>query len=148
MTYNRAALIATAIAHALAWAAFLWLTLYLCVYRVVSIIFQQTTKGGWASSQDIPAVSTSACILESYDLWAALVFFVPVISTGVALILLLVWRLPRLWGALMLGILSFAGLAFCLLGYLGYGAAYVPAVLALITGTVLSSRRAEPGGAS
>ena len=140
MTFHRPAIIATSVAHALAWAAFLWLTIARCAFRVIYEVFQQTPQGGWASSQDIPAVSSFACFLP-YVWWGLFVFFVPVILTGVALILVLVWRMPRLWGTLILGILSAAGLACCLLGYLSWGLLYVPSVLALITGTVLFSRR-------
>ncbi len=140
LTFHRAVIIATSVAHALAWAAFLWLTIPPCAFRVIYEVFQQTPQGGWASSQDIPAVSSSACFLP-YVWWGPFVFFVPVILTGVALILVLVWRMPRLWGTLILGILSAAGLACCLLGYLSWGLLYVPSVLALITGTVLFSRR-------
>ena len=76
-----------------------------------------------------------------YDLWGASWYFVPVLLTGVALILMLVFQMPRWWGTLILGILSFAVVGICLVGYLGFGIAYVPSALAMLVATVLSVRR-------
>ena len=76
-----------------------------------------------------------------YDLWDASWYFVPVFLTGMALIMLLAFQMPRRWGTLILGVLSFAVVGICLVGYLGFGVAYVPSALAMLVATVLSVRR-------
>ena len=81
-----------------------------------------------------------SCPLD-YDLWGASWYFVPVLLTGVALILVLAFQMPRWWGALILGILSAAVVGMCLIGYLSFGISYVPSALAMLVGTVLHTRR-------
>ena len=45
--------------------------------------------------------------MRDNDLWGASWYFVPVLLTGVALILMLVFQMPRWWGTLILGFLSY-----------------------------------------
>jgi hypothetical protein len=126
MVQNRSTLIATATAHALAWLVFLWLIFPRCIFGGVS--------------PGSTSMVIGSCSLD-YDLWGASWYFVPVLLTGVALILMLVFQMPRWWGTLILGILSFAVVGICLVGYLGFGIAYVPSALAMLVATVLSVRR-------
>ena len=126
MPYNRGTLIAVSIAHALAWLIFLWLTFPRCIFGVVS--------------PEATSMVIGSCPLD-YDLWGASWFFVPVLLTGVALIMVLTWRMPLWWGTLILGILSIAVVGMCLIGYLSFGIAYVPSALAMIVGTALHTRR-------
>ena len=53
----------------------------------------------------------------------------------------LAFRMSRWWGTLILGFLSIAVVGICLVGYLGFGIAYVPSALAMLVATVLSVRR-------
>ena len=124
MAQKRSTLIATATAHAMAWLVFLWLIFPRCIFR--------------GFSQKSIAVVIGSCSLD-YDLWGASWYFVPVLLTGVALILVLAFRMSRWWGTLILGFLSIAVMGMCLMGYLGFGIGYVPSALAMLVGTVLHS---------
>ena len=108
----------------MAWLVFLWLIFPRCIFR--------------GFSQKSIAVVIGSCSLD-YDLWGASWYFVPVLLTGVALILVLAFRMSRWWGTLILGFLSIAVMGMCLMGYLGFGIGYVPSALAMLVGTVLHS---------
>ena len=126
MAQKRSTLIATATAHAMAWLVFLWLIFPRCIFGDVS---------PWSTSMVI-----GSCPLD-YDLWDASAYFVPVLLTGVALVLVLAFRMPRWWGTLILGILTIGVVGMCLVGFLGFGIGYVPSALAMLIATVLSVRR-------
>ena len=127
---KRSTLIATATAHAMAWLVFLWLIFPHCIF------------GGFSPKST--AMVIGSCPLD-YDLWGASWYFVPVLLTGVALVLVLAFRMPRWWGTLILGFLSIAVVGICLMGYLGFGIGYVPSALAMLVGTVLHSARHHLG---
>ena len=131
MAQKRSTLIATATAHAMAWLVFLWLIFPRCIFR--------------GFSQKSTAVVIGSCSLD-YDLWGASWYFVPVLLTGVALILVLAFRMSRWWGTLILGFLSIAVVGMCLMGYLGFGIGYVPSALAMLVGTVLHSADEDARG--
>ena len=130
MAQKRSTLVATATAHAMAWLVFLWLIFPRCIFGGVSPAATSMVIG--------------SCPLD-YDLWGASWFFVPVLLTGVALVLVLAFRMPRWWGILILGILSIAVVGMCLMGYLSFGIGYVPSALAMLVGTVLHTRSPRTG---
>ena len=116
----RAAGVSAAVAHALAWVAFLWIVVGSCVYHC-------------------------AFFFDRNGLWFFTAMFFPVILTGLALITLLTWKGPRLGTTLVLGGLATVLLAFCVMGYLSYGIVYLPAALALITAAIIFGVRTGVG---
>lgn len=120
MRVERSALIAAAIAHVLAWAMFLWIVIGQCVDQC-------------------------AFFLVGNGLWFLTAMFIPVVLTGLALITLLTWTVSRLGAKFVLGILAVLLLAFCGMGYLSYGWAYLPPALALTTAAIIFGVRSGDG---
>ena len=126
---SRVADVSAAFAHALAWAAFLWIVLNPCAYRGVSAT--PAAMDGLDQGPERNSASLRLFIKEN-GLWAIGPIFVPVLLTGLALITLLIWKGPRLGAALILGGLATVLLAFCVMGYLSFGIMYSPSAFALI----------------
>ena len=157
MRFDRVATLVS-VAHALAWAAFLWIALWPHTYQGVSATPVQVDEFGNVIGttehvlNEASVVRHSASFVEVNGIGPLLLLFIPVALTGVALMTLL--ALPRIgaWGDVrsirlpaILWALTVALLAFCLLGYLSFGVLYVPAALALIVAAaILSFRRRLP----
>lgn len=115
------------LAHAVAWAAFLWLALWPFAYRGTSV---QAVPAG---SDEVPIVTElSASFVEANGLWVLLLMLVPVVLTGLALLAVWYWS-PGGWarGAL-LWFLAVLSIGFCVLGMLSFGLLFVPVALALV----------------
>lgn len=140
---SRVADVSAAVAHALAWAAFLWIVLNPCAYRGVSAT--PTTGNGLEQGQN-EVVHYCAFFSEVNGLWAIIPMFVPVALTGLALITLLIWKGSRLGASVILGGLAIVLLAFCVLGYLSYGIIYSPSALALIIVAIAYRLRPQLSG--
>ncbi len=130
---SRVADVSAAVAHALAWAAFLWIVLNPCFYRGVSAT-PAALYGLDQGQRDI--VHHCAFFSEINGLWATVPIFVPVVLTGLALITLLIWKGPRLGATLILAGLATVLLAFCAMGYLSFGVIYSPAAFVLIIAAI------------
>ena len=155
MKFNRASIVSApvsapvvsaAVAHALAWIAFLWLAFWPYSYRGVSATPVQVDElGNPVGTAPSEVVRYSASFVEANGLEALVPLLIPVTLTGLALIVLLTWRIRRVGIAFALWLLTVVLLAFCLLGYLSFGVLYVPAALALIVAAaILSFRRRLP----
>ena len=140
---GRVAVASAAVAHALAWAAFLWTVLNPCAYRGVSTT--PSSVDGLHQGQG-EVVHHCAFYSEENGLWALVPIFVPVVLTGLALITLLIWKGPRLGAGLILGGLAIVLLAFCVMGYLSFGVMYSPAAFALIISAIAYGLRPRLGG--
>ena len=103
----------TALAHGLAWAAFLWLVLW-------------------------PLTDTSASFIEVNEVWVVLYFLIPVVLTGLAFLTVWYWNPTRWTGTVILWAMAALLLVFCVLGMLSYGILFVPAFLASATTAVVS----------
>ena len=101
----------TALAHGLAWAAFLWLVV----------------RPSWGESTSV-----------GNEPWVALYFLIPVVLTYVALVTVWYWNPTRWTGTVILWAMALLILVFCALGMLGYGIIFVPAFLAAAITAVVS----------
>ena len=143
MEIGRAAVISAAVAHALAWAAFLWMAFWPHAYQGVSATPVQVDElGNVIGTAEIETVRHSASLVEVNGIWVLLPLFIPVILTGLALIALLTWKERRAGRVLIIAGLALALLVFCFLGYLSFGVIYLPAALALIASACLFGFRA------
>ena len=130
---SRVADVSAAVAHTLAWAAFLWIVLGPCAYRGVSSTATSVDRLDYGQNEEVHCY---AFFVEVNGLWAILPMFVPVAVTGLALITLLIWKGPRLGAVVILGGLATVLLAFCVMGYLSFGIMYSPSALALIIAAI------------
>ena len=101
----------TALAHGLAWAAFLWLVVLPFLYRGES---------------------------EVYGPWVVLYFLIPVVLTGLAFLTVWYWNPTRGTGTAILWAMAVLLLVFCVLGMSSHGIIFVPAFLASATTAVVS----------
>ena len=133
------------LAHAAAWAAFLWIAFWPFAYRGVST--QPVPRG----SGQVPQVTHhSASFVEVNGIWALLPLLIPVVLTALALLVVLYWG-PRRWPrSLVLWILAVLSIAFCVLGILSFGIFFAPAALGMvitaIAGTFLSPGQSKLQG--
>lgn len=141
------------VAHALAWAAWLWLAFWPHSYQGVSATPVQVDEfGNVIGTTESEVVRHSASFVEVNGIGPLLVLFIPVILTGLGLMALLTWPRIGVRGderstgtVAILWALTVALLAFCLLGYLSFGVLYVPSALALIVAAaILSFQRRLP----
>ncbi len=153
-TPNRSAIVAATIAHALAWAAFLWLAFWPYSYQGVSVTPANSAYVdglGYVDEFGAPTgeevVRTSASFIEVNGLGVIIPLLVPVALTALALLVLLTWKGGRVRAPLILGGLTIALLVFCGLGYFSLGILYLPAALALLTAAVIFSLRPGAKGA-
>ncbi len=143
MEIGRAAVISAAVAHALAWAAFLWMAFWPHSYQGVSATPVQVDElGNVIGTAEIETVRHSASLVEVNGIWVLLPLVIPVILTGLALIALLTWKGRSAGRVLIIAGLALALLVFCFLGYLSFGIIYLPAALALIASALLFGFRA------
>ena len=141
-----APIIAASIAHALAWAAFLWIALWPHYYQgVAATPVQVDEQGNRVSTEEIEEVRFSSSFVEENGIWALLPLFIPVAITGLALMMLLTIRRKTFLNTLLLWVLTVATLAFCLLTSLSLGLIYtVSAVVLLIAACIFSYRPPLP----
>ena len=138
MEIGRVAVKSAAVAHALAWAAFLWMAFWPHAYQGVSATPVQVDElGNVIGTAEIETVRHSASIVEVNGIGVLLPLFIPVILTGLALIFLLTWKGRSAVRVLVIAGLALALLVFCFLGYLSFGVIYLPAALALIASAFL-----------
>ena len=143
MKLSSPAVIAASVAHALAWAAWLWIAFWPHSYQGVSATPVQVDElGNVIGTAEQEVVRHSASFVEVNGIWPVLALFIPVVLTGLALIALLNWEGRSPSRVLTIVGLAFVLLAFCVLGYLSFGVMYLPASLALIVSAILFSFRA------
>lgn len=131
------AVISTAIAHTLAWAAFLWLVLWPYAYQGETVTPVGPDGAGGASIRE------SASFIEVNGLQVLPLLLVPVVLTGLGFLTTRLWsaeyglseRLLRinLWFAAILL------LGFCLVAIASVGIFYLPAAMALIVSAAINS---------
>ena len=133
MKTNRTALALIVGAHALAWAASLWLTFGTLAHRIPWVAAQ----GDWATAEEAGrvglAVADALSFVPIYGSWGLAIVLVPVTLTGAAVLAL---RLRRS-GLLVVWGLSVAQAAFCFLSPVGW--VYVPAAFLLVGAAVVRS---------
>lgn len=144
----RAVVALTSVAHLLAWAAFLWVAFWPHAYQGVSATPVQVDEQGVpvrsvepAGAAEVEVVRHSASFIEVNGIWALLPVFVPVILTGLALMVLLTLRAKNLVNTLVLWALTIVMLAFCLLTSLSFGLLYTFSAVALLAAAVVFSYR-------
>ena len=126
MKFNRAVVATASVAHALAWAAFLWLALWPYSYQGVSATAVQVDElGNRIGTTESEVVRYSSSIIEANGIWVALPLLIPVVLTGLALVTLLNWKGRSGIRALILGGLAAALLAFGVLSSLSFGVFYL-----------------------
>ena len=145
LKFDRVAVLVS-VAHALAWAAFLWIALWPYSYQGVSATpVQVDEQGNRVGTEESEVVRHSSSFVEENGIWALLPLFIPVALTGVALMALLTWKGGNIGIVSILWAMTVGLLAFCLLGYLSFGVIYIPSALALvIAASILSSRLRLP----
>ena len=140
MKPNRSTTTLTALSHALAWAAFLWLALWPHAYQGASATpVQLAESGNRAAATQSEVVPHSASIIEVNGIWVLIPLSVPVALTGLALVALLTWKGGIVGIVSILWLLTIALLAFCLVASLSFGALYTPSALALIIAAAILS---------
>ena len=130
------------IAHIFAWAAFLWLALWPYSYQGV-----EATASPRGSGEAVTTYTLSASLIEANGWWVLIPLFVPVLLSGLALVVVLWFAganpLPKRF--VLFG-LTIACLVFCLLGYLSIGILFLPAALAMLVTAFLSLYQAPRHG--
>ena len=146
MKFNRAAVGSATVAHVLAWVAFLWLALWPYAYQGVSATPVQVDElGNPVGTAQSEVVQHSASLIEVNGIEILAPLVVPVTLTGLALIVLLTWRVRRMGNTFALWVITVALLAFCLLTSLSVGTFFVPSALALtVAAGIFSYRRRLP----
>ena len=124
MRTSRAALVSAAIAHALAWAAALYLLLA-AAYVV------ETVDATLPGEQPAEPVRTTETFVEANGLYGMAVAFAPAVLTGVALFGLLALRDRHALRMTALWVPSIAVAALCFGAIFTIGLLYVPAAVAL-----------------
>ena len=148
---SRTVLVSAAIAHLLAWAAFLWIALYPHAYQGVSATPLNVSGAGATDTErerEVERYSASYAEINGYG--ALIPLFVPVLATAVALFSLVAWKERRAANTWVLWISAIILLLFCGLGYLSFGVLYLPAAVALILAAAvfsLSPRRPDSSSA-
>ena len=143
MKAGRSATISATVSHLLAWAAFLWIVLNPCAYRGISAT---PVPAGGVDQAPGEVVRTCAFFLEVNGFWAIVPMFIPLMLTGLALIILLTWTGPRLAATADAGELGNRPVSLLRTGqHLSFGLPYAPAALALlITALLFSFNRRLP----
>ena len=133
-------------AHALAWVAFLWLAFWPYAYQGVSATPVQVDElGNPVGAAQSEVVQHSASLIEVNGIGILAPLLVPVTLTGLALIILLTWRVRGIRNTSALWVTAVALLAFCLLTSLSVGTFFVPSALALtVAAGIFSYRRGPP----
>ena len=146
MKFNRASVALAAVAHVLAWVAFLWLALWPYAYQGVSTTPVQVDElGNPVGTAQSEVVQYSASFVEVNGFGALVPLLVPIALTGLALIILLSWRDRGMGNTFALWLIAVVLLAFCLLASLSFGALFVPSALALtVAAGVFSFRPGLP----
>lgn len=138
--YSGAATISAAIAHALAWMAFLWLAFWPSSYQGVSATPVQVDElGNPVGGAESEVVRYSASVVEVNGVGVLVPLLIPVAVTGLALMMVLAWKEGSIRRTILLWILTAALLGFCVLGLLSVGLMYVPAAVTLAIASVLQS---------
>ena len=133
MKFRSVTFVSVSIAHALAWAAWLWIAFWPYSYQGVSATPVQVDElGNVIGTAESEVVRYSSSFVEVNGVGSLLLLFIPALLTGLALIGLLTWKRRSGFRVLLMSGLAFALLAFCGLGYLSFGIMYLPAALALI----------------
>ena len=137
------------VAHALAWAAGLWLA-FGPVYSGVSATPVQVNPetGQVAGRQNVEVTRHTESLIEANGLWAGLYLLAPLVLT--ALYALAVHLTGVAWlvrkGIQWVSVVAL--LAACLLSILSIGALYLPSVIALLVGLCFGLPRNTKGTGS
>ena len=129
MKRNGVATILAWAAHALAWVAGLWFV-FGPVYQGVSVM---------ATLPGEPAGETArhtVTLLEANGLWVLWLLLVPILLSGVALLVIVFTRNGQARHSTLLWTPTLALLVFCVVGILSIGLFYVPAALALLVAAI------------
>ena len=118
-------------AHAIAWAAGLWLA-FGPVYQGV-----EATLPGESGSE---VTRLSATMVEVNGLYVIPLLLVPVLLTGIALLALRLIDTCQTRRRVLLFGSAVGLLGFCAMGFLSFGVLYLPAALALLLAAVTGSR--------
>jgi hypothetical protein len=135
---NRAVVISSAVAHGLAWAAFLWLVFWPSFYQGTRV----TPVGPDGSGGEV--VPVSASIIEGNGLGVLVPLLVPVALTAVGLLNALTGDRRNTRSKLLLWASAAPLIVFCGLAMFSIGMFYLPAAVALIVSAVIMSVGATP----
>ncbi len=135
---SRSATISAAVAHMLAWTAFLGIILWPCAYRGESVTPFNPQEAGAAAGEP---VQLCASFVEVNGLGVLFPLFIPVLLTAVLLFLALTRIQWRVGSTLILWLVVVALLAFCVLASLSFGVLYLPAALASVVAAILYTPR-------
>ena len=117
-------------AHALTWAAGVWFAVW--------PIYPGTSATPSAGGGSGTVTHTTETLIEADGLPAVVALLIPILLTGLALVLVYVtsrWRLVR---KTMLWVLAVVLLGLCVVAIMSIGFFYIPAALALLVGTILN----------
>ena len=124
-------------AHALAWAAGVWFAVW--------PIYHGTSATPSADGGSGTVTHTTETLIEADGYPAVVALLIPILLTGLALVLVYAtsrWRLVR---KTMLWMLAVALLGLCAVGIMSIGFFYIPAALALLVGIILNPTKATIG---
>lgn len=140
-THSAADIVAGA-AHVLAWGAFLWLAFWPFAYQGVTAAPVQVDElGNRVGNAPFEVDRHSASFVEVNGVWGLIPLFIPVVLTGLGLMVLLTWKGSNIGLVSILWALSIILLAFCLATSLSFGVLYTPSALALIISAAIYSTR-------
>ena len=138
MKSNRAVVISSAVAHGLAWAAFLWLVFWPYSYQGT----RATPIGPDGSGGEV--VSVSASMIEINGPGVLIPLLVPVALTAIGLLNVLTWDGRNSRSSILLWVSVVLLIVFCVLAMFSIGMFYLPAALTLLVSAVIMSGRTRP----
>ncbi len=131
-----AAIVSTAIAHALAWAAAIWLAVG-PAYQGESVA--AVTLGGTA----IEPIRTTATLIEVNGLSVLPLLIAPVLLTALALLAALVMRAESVGRGVLVLVLAVLLLGFSAVGIASIGLLFLPAAIALVVSGLVGLRQSS-----
>jgi hypothetical protein len=156
--FNRAVVISSAVAHGLAWAAFLWLAFWPSFYTGTTATptltpFNPNGTGGEAAPFPTPinpdstggeAVRVSASIIEGNGLGVLVPMLVPVALTAIGLLNALTRDRRNTISKFLMWASAVLLIVFCGMAMFTIGMFYLPAAVALLVAAVIMSVGATP----
>lgn len=138
MKFNRPAVKLSAIAHVLAWVAFLFLVLWPSFYRGTSVTAVGTDGSGGE------AVPYSGSIIAANEWWVVIPLLVPVALTALGLVVAWSWDGHGARNKLLMWALAAMLIVFCGLSMFSLGIFYLPGALALVASSVIMLLKRGP----
>lgn len=135
MKRYQGATVASAVAHGLAWVAFLWLTFWPYSYQGVSVtpVVPGDTPG--------EPRHISASLIQTNGLKVLPLLVFPVLLSGLGLLTVIVWGIKSFTSRALLSVAAILLILFGLAGAFSIGLFFLPAAVTMIVAAVMAFRQ-------